>query len=103
MLARCFPRHAAVVAFTGFIASASPALADFPRDGCASVSFFDTTNWTTDGVYSMVGGFSVGNRLVLTVSGQNGKFELTNNASQVVLSVTLSSTSQTVAHIVSAA
>jgi outer membrane autotransporter protein len=82
---------------------ATPALADFPHDGCASISFFDTTNLTSTGLYAMVEGFAVGNRLSFTVSGQDGEFHLVNGAQNIVLSVPLTSTPQTATFTVSTA
>ncbi|MEO8421150.1 MAG: autotransporter outer membrane beta-barrel domain-containing protein [Hyphomicrobium sp.] len=83
--------------------AATPALADFPRDGCASISFFDTVNLQNVGLYAMVEGFSIGNRLSFTVSGQDGEFHLVNGAQDIVLSVGLTSTPQTVTFTVSTA
>jgi outer membrane autotransporter protein len=103
MLRRAFEQSRATLTATALLAFATPALADFPRDGCASISSFNTTDLQSNGVYAMAEGFVIGNKLTFTVSGDDGKFLLTNGASQTLVGATLKSQSRVLTYVVASA
>ena len=95
-------RHLPVIAAT-LMAASAPALAAVPNHGCQTVDALDVTNLTNPGVYAMASGFTVGDRIVFTVSGTDAELEVTNNAHQIVLTVPATPTPQSVTFTVSSA
>ena len=103
MLRRVFGHLIAALAATALVALATPALAEFPRDGCQSISTFDTVNLQSGGVYAMAEGFVIGNKLTFTVTGGDGRFQLTNGDSQTLINTSLKSVAKVVTYVVSSA
>ncbi len=103
MLRRVFGGLIAALAPTALVVFSTPALADFPRDGCQSISTFDTVNLQSGGVYAMAAGFVVGNKLTFTVTGDDGTFQLTNGASQTLINTSLELVAKVVTYVVSSA